>query len=115
MGKEMKRIGLLLLIMAMTATSGLQAQTMKVKKIVSEEKDEKKEVYEDVNLQKDRNPVTDLELERRENNSVLLTWNYPEGFIPKERVALSWSGPMGDAYAILPWAMPMQYCNRREI
>ncbi len=96
MGKEMKRTGLLLLIMAMTATSGLQAQTMKVKKIVSEEKDEKKEVYEDVNLQRDRNPVTDLELERRENNSVLLTWNYPEGFIPKERATLSWSGPMGD-------------------
>ncbi len=96
MGKEMKRTGLLLLIIAMTATSGLQAQTMKVKKIVSEEKDEKKEVYEDVNLQRDRNPVTDLELERRENNSVLLTWNYPEGFIPKERATLSWSGPMGD-------------------
>ena len=73
----------MLLIMAMTATSGLQAQTMKVKKIVSEAKEEKKEVYEDVNLQRDRNPVTDLELERKENNSVLLTWNYPEGFIPK--------------------------------
>ena len=102
MGKEMKRIGLLLLIMAMTATSGLQAQTMKVKKIVSEEKDEKKEVYEDVNLQRDRNPVTDLELERRENNSVLLTWNYPEGFIPKERATLSWSGPMGDKIGIIP-------------
>ncbi len=86
----------IILIMAMTATSVLQAQTMKVKKIVSEEKDEKKEVYEDVNLQRDRNPVTDLELERRENNSVLLTWNYPEGFIPKERATLSWSGPMGD-------------------
>ena len=74
---------IMLLIMAMTATSGLQAQTMKVKKIVSEAKEEKKEVYEDVNLQRDRNPVTDLELERKENNSVLLTWNYPEGFIPK--------------------------------
>ena len=92
---------IMLLIMAMTATSGLQAQTMKVKKIVSEAKEEKKEVYEDVNLQRDRNPVTDLELERKENNSVLLTWNYPEGFIPKERATLSWSGPMGDAYAIL--------------
>ena len=87
---------IMLLIMAMTATSGLQAQTMKVKKIVSEAKDEKKEVYEDVNLQRDRNPVTDLELERKENNAVLLTWNYPEGFIPKERATLSWSGPMGD-------------------
>ena len=87
---------IMLLIMAMTATSVLQAQTMKVKKIVSEAKNEKKEVYEDVNLQRDRNPVTDLELERRENNSVLLTWNYPEGFIPKERATLSWSGPMGD-------------------
>ena len=92
---------IMLLIMAMTATSGLQAQTMKVKKIVSEAKEEKKEVYEDVNLQRDRNPVTDLELERKENNAVLLTWNYPEGFIPKERATLSWSGPMGDAYAIL--------------
>ncbi len=99
MGKEMKRTGLLLLIMAMTATSGLQAQTMKVKKIVSEEKDEKKEVYEDVNLQRDRNPVTDLELERRENNSVLLTWNYPEGFIPKERATLSWSGDFNNMIA----------------
>ena len=87
---------IMLLIMAMTATSVLQAQTMKVKKIVSEAKDEKKEVYEDVNLQRDRNPVTDLELERKENNAVLLTWNYPEGFIPKERATLSWSGPMGD-------------------
>ena len=87
---------IMLLIMAMTATSVLQAQTMKVKKIVSEAKNEKKEVYEDVNQQRDRNPVTDLELERRENNSVLLTWNYPEGFIPKERATLSWSGPMGD-------------------
>ena len=34
---------IMLLIMAMTATSVLQAQTMKVKKIVSEAKDEKKE------------------------------------------------------------------------
>ena len=42
-----------------------------------------------------------MELERKENNAVLLTWNYPEGFIPKERATLSWSGPMGDAYAIL--------------
>ncbi len=89
----------IILIMAMTATSVLQAQTMKVKKIVSEEKDEKKEVYEDVNLQRDRNPVTDLELERRENNSVLLTWNYPEGFIPKERATLSWSGDFNNMIA----------------
>ena len=46
---------IMLLVMAMIGTLGLQAQTMKVKKIVSEEKDEKKEVYEDVNLQRDRN------------------------------------------------------------
>ena len=90
---------IMLLIMAMTATSVLQAQTMKVKKIVSEAKDEKKEVYEDVNLQRDRNPVTDLELERKENNSVLLTWNYPEGFIPKERATLSWSGDFSSMVA----------------
>ena len=43
---------IMLLIMAMTATSVLQAQTMKVKKIVSEAKDEKKEVYEDVKRKK---------------------------------------------------------------
>ena len=85
--------------MAMTATSVLQAQTMKVKKIVSEAKDEKKEVYEDVNQQRDRNPVTDLELERKENNAVLLTWNYPEGFIPKERATLSWSGDFSSMVA----------------
>ena len=90
---------IMLLIMAMTATSVLQAQTMKVKKIVSEAKDEKKEVYEDVNLQRDRNPVTDLELERKENNAVLLTWNYPEGFIPKERATLSWSGDFSSMVA----------------
>ena len=36
---------IMLLIMAMTATSVLQAQTMKVKKIVSEAKDEKKEGF----------------------------------------------------------------------
>ena len=90
---------IMLLIMAMTATSGLQAQTMKVKKIVSEAKEEKKEVYEDVNLQRDRNPVTDLELERKENNAVLLTWNYPEGFIPKERATLSWSGDFSSMVA----------------
>ncbi|HJH59838.1 MAG TPA: hypothetical protein IAD13_00795, partial [Bacteroidetes bacterium] len=90
---------IMLLIMAMTATSVLQAQTMKIKKIVSEAKDEKKEVYEDVNLQRDRNPVTDLELERKENNSVLLTWNYPEGFIPKERATLSWSGDFSSMVA----------------
>ena len=90
---------IMLLIMAMTATSVLQAQTMKVKKIVSEAKDEKKEVYEDVNQQRDRNPVTDLELERKENNSVLLTWNYPEGFIPKERATLSWSGDFSSMVA----------------
>ena len=90
---------IMLLIMAMTATSVLQAQTMKVKKIVSEAKNEKKEVYEDVNLQRDRNPVTDLELERKENNSVLLTWNYPEGFIPKERATLSWSGDFSSMVA----------------
>ena len=90
---------IMLLIMAMTATSVLQAQTMKVKKIVSEAKEEKKEVYEDVNLQRDRNPVTDLELERKENNAVLLTWNYPEGFIPKERATLSWSGDFSSMVA----------------
>ena len=90
---------IMLLIMAMTATSVLQAQTMKVKKIVSEAKDEKKEVYEDVNQQRDRNPVTDLELERKENNAVLLTWNYPEGFIPKERATLSWSGDFSSMVA----------------
>ena len=90
---------IMLLIMAMTATSVLQAQTMKVKKIVSEAKEEKKEVYEDVNQQRDRNPVTDLELERKENNAVLLTWNYPEGFIPKERATLSWSGDFSSMVA----------------
>ena len=99
MGKEMKRTRLLLMMITMIATSGLQAQTMKVKKIVSEAKDEKKEVYEDVNLQRDRNPVTDLELERKENNAVLLTWNYPEGFIPKERATLSWSGDFSSMVA----------------
>ena len=68
---------IMLLVMAMIGSLGLQAQTMKVKKIVSEAKDEKKEVYEDVNQQRDRNPVTDLELERKEHcrgAEILAVW-----------------------------------------
>ena len=53
---------IMLLIMAMTATSVLQAQTMKVKKIVSEAKDEKKEYGFGVGKKGKQFCIVDMEL-----------------------------------------------------